>query len=154
MNIIKIRLLQEDDYIISYKWRNNPEIWKYTGKKPDKKITPEIEKEWIRNVLDDKESSRHAILVNNKYVGNIQLTNICQTDAEYHIFIGETDYWGKGVAFEASLLLLQYAQKELGLDKIYLYVSCEHLGAIKLYEKLGFMTVEQKNNTFKMEKKI
>jgi len=37
-----IRPLQETDAFISNKWRNNPDIWKYTGNKPDKEITLEI----------------------------------------------------------------------------------------------------------------
>ena len=84
--------LQQEHSQISWRWRNDPEIWKYTGNKPSLEITPEIERDWIEGVLEDRNSKRFAITVDGLYVGNIQLTNIDQTAAQYHIFIGEKDY--------------------------------------------------------------
>jgi hypothetical protein len=47
-NDMYIRPLQESDALISFTWRNNLEIWKYTASKPNKYITSEIELKWNR----------------------------------------------------------------------------------------------------------
>ena len=65
---ITIRPLCIEDALTSYKWRNNPNIWKYTGNKPDKVITPEIETEWIKKVLKNENERRFAIIADGQYI--------------------------------------------------------------------------------------
>lgn len=139
---IQIRPLQIDDARVSYKWRNDPEVWKYTGSKPDRVITQEIETEWIKRVMDDSTSKRFAILADGTYVGNIYLTDITDKDAQYHIFIGDKSYWGKGIAQIASKILLDYAEQHLPISKVYLKVKSENAAAVAVYRKLGFQADE------------
>jgi RimJ/RimL family protein N-acetyltransferase/glycosyltransferase involved in cell wall biosynthesis len=139
---VLIRPLREDDAMTSFNWRNDPEVWKFTGRRPDRVITPEIEREWIRKVLSEDNSARFAILVDNTYVGNIQITNIIPAEeGEYHIFIGARDYWGKGIATQASWQIIRYAREKLGLKKLYLTVKPENEAAIRVYRKCGFVIV-------------
>ena len=88
-----IRPLTIQDALVSYRWRNDPEVWKFTGSRPDRYITQEIEIEWAKKVLQDKSSHRFAICVQEEqavhYVGNIQLTDITAQEGQYHIFIGD-----------------------------------------------------------------
>lgn len=155
MNVV-IRPLVKEDANISYKWRNNPEIWKYTGSRPDREITLDIELEWIENVLHRENEKRFAILVDNVYVGNTQLTSITDESAVFHIFIGDTKYWGKGVASKAMDLLMNFAKNELNLEKLILTVNQENKSAVNLYKRKGFVSVgiETKNSFVKMEKKL
>ena len=137
---VLIRPLEISDAQISWKWRNNPKIWELTGAKPTKKITHNIEYDWIQKVIADKTTKRFAILVDNVYVGNIQLTDIIEHDiAQYHIFIGDTNYWGKGIAKLATYQILYYAKEVLGLKNIFLKVRKENDSAIKVYKKNGFL---------------
>jgi RimJ/RimL family protein N-acetyltransferase/glycosyltransferase involved in cell wall biosynthesis len=138
---ILIRPLEEKDSEISWKWRNDAEVWEYTGKKPDISVTSEIERDWIKKVLSEKSSKRFAIEVDEIYVGNIQLTNINGLDAEYHIFIGNKDYWGKGIAFSATQQIVRFAKNVLKLKSVNLFVKPNHERAIKLYERCGFIRV-------------
>ena len=137
---IYLRPLREEDALTSYKWRNDPEVWKLTGSRPDIVVTPEIEKDWIRKVLQDPASRRFAICIaqNDTYIGNVQLTNITGEEAEFHIFIGEKKCWGKGVGYMATTELINIAKKQLPLKRIYLYVKPGNTAAIKIYEKAGF----------------
>ena len=153
---VVIRPLVKEDANISYKWRNNPEIWKYTGSRPDREITLDIELEWIENVLHRENEKRFAILVDNVYVGNTQLTSITDESAVFHIFIGDTKYWGKGVASKAMDLLMNFAKNELNLEKLILTVNQENKSAVNLYKRKGFVSVgiETKNSFLKMEKKL
>ena len=135
-----IRPLEIADAEISWRWRNNPEIWKLTGSRPLAEITFEIESNWIEKVVNDETSKRFAILVDDVYVGNIQLTNIIKSEvAEYHIFIGDTNYWNKGIARLASLQIIRYSKNVLKLNKLVLQVNPHHGKAIKLYQSINFI---------------
>ncbi len=137
---IYIRPLKREDALTSYKWRNDPDIWKFTGSKPDRKITDDIELDWIRKVMKEENSKRFAICLkrNDKYLGNVQLTNIKDGVAEFHIFIGEKKYWGKGIATEATKQILGIAKYKLNLNEVYLFVKSENIAAVKAYQKIGF----------------
>ena len=102
---VTIRPLVEEDAYTSVKWRNDPEVFKFTGNTYKTKITIDNELEWIRKVIANTNDYRCAILVDEVYVGNIYLTDIQEGKAHYHIFIGNKNYWGKGVAKKASLLI-------------------------------------------------
>ena len=139
---IYIRPLRVEDALVSCAWRNNPEVWKYTGSRPDCHITPEIETEWIIRVIADPTSARFAICIRgtDAYIGNVQLTEIDTKSASavFHIFIGEPEFWGRGVATQATRLLLAHARERLGIKRIRLSVNPKHEAAIAVYRKCGF----------------
>ncbi|MBR5698187.1 MAG: GNAT family N-acetyltransferase [Prevotella sp.] len=138
---IKIRPLVEEDAYTSVKWRNDPEIFRFTGNTYDHEITIESELNWIRRVIRNQDEYRCAILVDSIYVGNIYLTDIDRISAHYHIFIGNKDYWGRGIAKQASQLILHYAFHTLGLQFVQLRVHKENISALELYKQLGFKKI-------------
>lgn len=140
---VTIRPLQEQDAYTSVKWRNDLEVFKYTGNTYDHIITIQSELDWIHKVIANHNDYRCAILADGVYVGNIYLTDIGDGCATYHIFIGNRDYWGKGVAREASLQIIDYGFKDLKLDKIVLEVKRQNERAIKLYLSLGFVILSE-----------
>ena len=73
--------------------------------------------------------------------GTIGLLNIDKKNmkAEFYIAMGETSFKGKGIATKASKLLLEYAFKEIGLNKVYLMTETGNIVAQKLFEKIGFL---------------
>ena len=146
-----LRRLERKDAYTSYKWRNDPDVFKYTGTIYDHKITLETELQWIERVIKNDDEYRCAIIADKCYVGNIYLTNIDDEKAEYHIFIGDKSYWGKGVAKKASIEIIRYGFDHLNLKKIVLEVRSQNNPAIRLYEKLGFAIVEEKSNFLAME---
>ena len=140
---VTIRPLIEEDAYTSVKWRNDPEVFKYTGNTYKHEIKIENELEWIRKVMANPHDYRCAILADGLYVGNIYLTDIHDGTAHYHIFIGDKNYWGKGIAKQASLLILDYGFRVLKLKEIQLRVRKENVSAYNLYLKLGFKEVKQ-----------
>ena len=139
---VVIRPLKEDDAYTSVKWRNDPEVFKYTGTVYQHEIKLDNELQWIRKVMNNPNDYRCAILANGKYVGNIYLTDIADGKAHYHIFIGNKDCWGKGIAARASRLILDYAFSTLRLHEVLLRVRKSNQRACRLYEKLGFKSVD------------
>ena len=152
MNVY-IRPLRESDASTSWRWRNDREVWTYTRSHPDRYITEEIEIEWIRRALNDRTSRRFAICIigTDEYIGNVQLTDIENDSAQFHIFIGNKFYWGKGGSTLATSLLLAFARQNLKLKNIYLYVDKENLAAIESYKKNGFNAVSSHENEIRME---
>jgi len=138
---IYIRPLRESDADVSYLWRNDREIWTHTGSKPNRIISQNDEIAWIKEVLQRTTERRFAICIEekNSYIGNVQLTNIDKQRAELHIFIGEKEYWGKGVGTEATSLILKYAFQVLMLEEVYLIVNKKNTKAIKMYMNCGFV---------------
>ncbi|EEF88221.1 GNAT family N-acetyltransferase [Bacteroides cellulosilyticus] len=135
---ISIRPLRVEDAYTSVKWRNDPEVFKYTGNTYNREITIQDELLWVKKVIQDEDGYRCAILADNQYVGNIYLTNICNDSAVYHIFLGERSVWGKGVAKQASRLILRYAFDSLDLNLVELRVKMKNERAIELYKRIGF----------------
>jgi len=137
---IYIRPLAEDDANLSYKWRNDSEVWKYTGSRPAREITAAQEREWIREVLSRPSEKRFAICLigTDEYIGNVQLTGITKNEAEFHIFIGAKKYWGRGYGTAATRLGLDFAFESLNLKRVLLEVKKSNVSAIRAYEKAGF----------------
>lgn len=140
---VSIRPLKIEDAYTSVKWRNDPDVFKYTGNIYDHEITLESELSWIKKVMQTKDEYRCAILADSKYVGNIYLTNIHDGVATYHIFLGEKNVWGKGIAKQASLLILKYAFESLHLDVVELHVRIKNERAIELYKCVGFTEISR-----------
>ncbi|KQM69537.1 GCN5 family acetyltransferase [Pedobacter sp. Leaf216] len=149
---IYLRPLALKDAEVSYRWRNDPEVWLYTKFMLKQPITAEIEKQWLLNKLDLTNEKRFAICVKNtnEYIGNIQLLDIANETAEFHLFIGEKKYWGKGIGYHASLMLLKYAFYNLNLKNVFLEVHAENLAAYSIYKKVGFQPVSQQSDFIKM----
>lgn len=147
---VKIRPLVEDDARTSFRWRNDPEIWKYTGSSPDREITLVDEIQWIKKAIADPSSYRFAILADNVYVGNVYLTGVDEKRGEYHIFLGEKSYAGKGIAREASKRIIQFGKDVLKLEEIRLEVKPENARAVGLYESLGFVAIKTDERKIEM----
>jgi glycosyltransferase involved in cell wall biosynthesis/RimJ/RimL family protein N-acetyltransferase len=147
---VLIRPLVREDALTSYQWRNDSEVWKFTGSRPNIEITQEIESEWIDRILKDEKSKRFAILCDNQYVGNVQLTNIENNAAEFHIFIGNKNFWGKGISQLATYQILYYAKEVLKLSEIYLHVKQKNIAAVKSYQRNNFIVIEENSDDVKM----
>lgn len=141
-NNIYLRPLVADDAKVSYRWRNNPEIWKHSRFNPSEIITIETESKWLIESLNRKDQIRFAICIEatDEYIGNVQLIKITNKDAEFHLFIGEPCWWGKGIGNKASSLMLNYAFFSLKLLSISLEVHIENKSAMAIYMSHGFVT--------------
>lgn len=140
--LVELEPLQEKHAATSFKWRNNPDLWKFTFNRPDKEVSLEMELEWIRKVTQNKNEKRFAILADKQYVGNIYLTNIENNSSYFGIFLGDVNTQGKGIAQQAMQELFEMAKNQYGVKEIFLRVKTENVAAQKLYQKLNFKVVE------------
>ena len=52
--------------------------------------------------------------------------------------MGEASYKGKGIATQASKIILEYAFKALDLNKVFLFTETENVIAQRFFEHVGF----------------
>ncbi|MFH0969688.1 MAG: GNAT family protein [Patescibacteria group bacterium] len=126
-----------DNYI---SWLNDSEVCKYNSHHafPYNKHKAE---EYLKNISLSKEILVLAIITkrSEKHIGNISLQQIdlLNSSAEFAILLGDKNYWGKGIAKEASVLIVNHGFKELNLHRIYCGTSSENIAMQKLAEFLG-----------------
>lgn len=124
----------------SREWMNDKEICRLFNRiyKP---LTIQMQKKWYKNLKKDKCQITFAIETDSIYVGNVGLKNIDLVDkkCEYYIFIGNKNYWGKGIGTESTIQLINFVKKNLNIHKIYLHVDQKNISAKKLYNKIGFV---------------
>lgn len=151
--MIKLRKLEEKDIPYMIEWMSDEELTKYLKNNFSKLANAEIQKEFIRNSISDRDIN-FAIVdnSNDEYLGTISLKNIEKDfkSAEYAICIRK-GVQGKGVAFQATLKILKYAFFDLKLENVYLYVLKENVRANKFYEKFGFKFDRVENKSLEIK---
>ncbi len=143
---IRLRKLEKKDAVLMLEWMHDENCQKgfkknmasYTLERVEEFCCSAASEVKDRNVI----SNIHIAIVDEKdeYLGTVSLKNINFNDnnAEYAIVI-RPSFQRKGIAYEASKKILKIGFEKYGLNKIYLTVFEDNIGAIFLYEKLGFV---------------
>ena len=137
---VTIRPITYDDTEDIIRWRNSDFV---RSRFIDQTLfTKESHEKWLKNFVETGKVAQFIILLNEKSVGSVYLRDIDydKKSAEYGIFIGEESARGKGVGTKSARLILEYAFCELKLEKIFLRVYKDNAGAVKSYEKAGFVS--------------
>jgi diamine N-acetyltransferase len=142
---VYIRPLELKDSQVSFQWRNNPRIWRYTGANPERYISQQIEEDWLREILKRVNERRFAICLSSdhKYIGNIFFTDMQNDEAQLHLFIGEMDFWCRRKAYETICLMLDYGFTELNLRMIYAQINPKNATANVLGGMVGFRKISE-----------
>jgi RimJ/RimL family protein N-acetyltransferase len=64
----------------------------------------------------------------------------------YHIAIGESKQWGKGIGFNSSLHIMDYASAHLGITVFHAETHETNARARKMLERIGFREVSRIGN--------
>lgn len=140
---VNLRPFQLKDAKKTLAWRNDPAT-RFLAMMHPYPVTKEMEQDWLQGILRDT-SNRSVVFAvetakEGRLIGNFQLRDIqwIHRRAWLGIVIGDDSQRGKGYGEEAMKLGLEYAFRDLNLNKISLEVIRSNTGAIRLYEKLGF----------------
>ena len=134
-------ILPEDLPQIS-RWMSDPEVthFLFMGDRPaNLKL---IQEQYDR---DQRAADEVSIAVVDKKSdriigwGGLYRINWISRTAEYRVFIGDKKYWNKGFGTEIARLLVGYGFDKLNLNKVWLGVNADHLGAFHSYKKAGFV---------------
>lgn len=136
---ISIRKFEDRDVENKVRWINDPRNHTYLHY--DLPLEVEKTRKWFQSIKDRTDRYDAVIEADGVAVGLIGLLGIDMRNrkAEYYVCLGEQAYRGKGIAGEATKLLLKYAFVDLNINKVYLYTEYDNLKARRLFEKAGFI---------------
>ncbi len=136
-----LREFKIKDYKSVYELGSNLEVQKYTGDKIIKSF--DEAKELIKNVwYEDYKKYKYGRWAaiykpENKIIGFAglkYLPEFNETDIGFRFL---PDYWGKGLATEASKEIIKYGFEKLGIETIIGIAIADNIGSYKVSEKMG-----------------
>jgi len=138
---IYLRALDYDDLSNLACWLNDEKVTYYLqqGDRP-----PTIEK--LKEAYDVEGKNEKQIpfaVVDKKSNKNIGWTGLYEINwlnrtAEMRIFVGEKNFWRKGIAYESQKLVTEYGFDKLNLHRIFAGTNIECLGEQGALKKLFF----------------
>jgi len=142
--LISLRPLNGRDLEQLIKLHNDPSV-KSMAAMHQFPVSPELEKQWLENILTDRSNSRAYFGIESNEQGLLagvsflQSINWVDRTAWFGIAI-LPEFHGEGYGKSALGMMLEYGYKKLNLYKISLYVLSVNQAAVKLYEAAGFET--------------
>lgn len=138
---IRLRPVEQHDLELLVGWRNTPENWVHFFNKFPLSVAGQ--QGWFSRLVASETKKLFIIctLDDDQPIGTIGLDNIDfpNQSSEYgNILVGDKQFAGKGLAREATQLLLSFAFQHLNMNRVYLRVLQENTSAIRLYERTGF----------------
>lgn len=157
MNIVEneicIRTLIDDDFPLMLKWLTDERVLEFYGGR-DKKYTLESLKKHYTEPWED-EVFRVIIEYNNVPIGYGQIYKMYdELYTDYHYpktdeivygmdqFIGEPNYWSKGIGTRYIKLIFEFLKKERNANAVILDPHKNNPRAIRAYQKSGFRIIE------------
>ncbi len=138
---LKICILRVEQVTQSYvDWYSNKKVIQYSDNQY-KKFNLEEQCSYVESCLQNDDVNLYGIFDNNTHIGNILISGLISQHkkAELTYVIGETNYWGKGVASFAVSKMVELAKKKFKLNKLYAGIASSNLGSGKVLEKNGFI---------------
>lgn len=153
MSILESISLVNYDHIfleLSWKWLNDSEIKQLTDT-PD--FTRESQQLWYNSLKTMINYKIWGIACNGIPIGACGLKNITSVDCEYWGYIGNKNYWGKGIG---GVVLKKMEEKAISFDigSIWLQVMKNNERAIRLYQKNGYSLEVSKIESIIMRKSL
>lgn len=141
---ISLRPIVSSDLEVLNKWKNQEDTYQYLGG-GFLPTSIDIQRKWLDSLMDTSGSNKRFMIVNSsgQTVGMVGLYNInwIHRTCEFGIFIGEKAEQGKGFGSDAAEVIEQFAFNYCNLRKIKVYVVEENESAVRMYDKLGYVTV-------------
>ncbi len=140
---VRLRGVDKEDLPLFVSWLNDPDVRRYLSLYNP--LSNAQEEKWFEDLANHCLAEQPLMieaLDNEKWkpLGNISFLNVDQQsrNAELGLFIGDKEFWGKGIGTKAISLMLDYGFKTLNLHRVYLRVFEPNQRGIHCYEKIGF----------------
>ncbi len=136
---LRLRAFSADDADDFYALNSHPEVLRYTGEPPLEsleaaRVAIETYPDWAqygfgRWACELKETQRVI-----GFCGLKHLPELNEVDLGFRFL---PQYWGQGLATEASLASLKFGREVLQLQRIIALVLAENAGSVRVLEKVG-----------------
>ena len=144
-------LIADDKYVLA-KWLSDPEVLQFYEGRDRPMDLAQVEEDFFGEADDE---TRCLILYEEKPIGYMQFYPIGeeersiygylnQTEILYGMdqFIGETEYWNRGIGTQLVEMIVSYLLTEKNVDRIVMDPQTWNERAIRCYEKCGFKKVK------------
>ena len=129
---------------ISLFWTSDSSVIQYMGADFDLP-SKEKEIERINEIRENRDEYNWMIELDGHVIGNVSINGIKETSAKfgsksgnYTILIGDKKYWGKGIAFQVCLTVLEWAFAKGGFEVMAARSLNENTASIGMLKKIGF----------------
>jgi diamine N-acetyltransferase len=148
---VRLRLLEQTDLEMTLSLRNENRSWFSNSNF----LSMATHHSWFKQYIgrdDDFIFIVELLSEGIEPVGQISLYRIDweQQEAEFGRLVIDERFRQKGIAQEATGLLLEYARNMLGIKRIYLEVLKSNFPAISLYSKFGFVQTAVQGDKIQM----
>ena len=128
-----------------FEWLNDIEV-SVNLRAYNQQISLETEREYLEKFATNQVADYFFGIITkdtDTLVGNCALMNpdFINRNAELGIFVGDKNYWGKGIGTESILLLLDFGFNVLNLHNIWLSFFDFNTKSKSIYEKCGFKVI-------------
>ncbi|WP_125568346.1 GNAT family N-acetyltransferase [Companilactobacillus insicii] len=115
-------------------------------------ITTQMEEESIDEIYDSAEDELIVAVFDNDIIGFCRLEKSADGIAEFGVVV-DSDFWNNGIASYLTEEALNWAN-DSSLNKLTLEVYKNNSAAIHIYEKYGFVTESETDETIIMFKVV
>ena len=151
---IRVRTLTEEDLPIMLNWLTDDRVLEFYGGRDQNYTLEKIRQEYIEK--DSDISNRLIVEYDGKPIGYVQVYDmIDEYYNSYHYdktgervycmdqFIGEPDYWNKGIGPKFMKMILEYLRDKKGAQAVILDPHQNNPRAVRAYEKVGFKIIKE-----------
>lgn len=135
-----LRVLTKDDISEEYVlWMNDNEVVKYTEQRYIKHHKNNV-KEFVNQKFYSNKDFLMGIFFEDKHIGNIKLGPIKweHKSSEISFFIGNKEYWGRGIASLIVSKVVDFGINVLELKKINAGYYESNIVSAKVFNRCGF----------------
>jgi RimJ/RimL family protein N-acetyltransferase len=129
---------------ISLFWTSDSSVIQYMGADFDLP-SKEKEIERINEIRENRDEYNWMIELDGHVIGNVSINSIKETSTifgskagNYTILIGDKKYWGKGIASQVCLSVLEWAFHKGGFEVMAARALNENTASIGMLTKIGF----------------
>ncbi|WP_066148096.1 GNAT family N-acetyltransferase [Neobacillus novalis] len=140
---IKVRQLQPEDKHLLVKWLSNPSVLEYYEGRDNPFDLEKVNKKFY-----NRENGIVRCLVEYEVVsiGYIQIYQIDDFDEKEIVFgmdqfIGETDYWNRGIGTLLVKSMVEYLIEQKQTTRVIMDPQITNIRALACYEKCGFKKI-------------
>ncbi|MDX3098105.1 GNAT family N-acetyltransferase [Streptomyces sp. ME19-03-3] len=152
--LVTLRPMEPSDAEALWRWNHDPEVMRWMDDgyaQPLAQVRRRME-ERPRNAYGDV---LHGIEVreDGRLIGVVRLRDAEPETAcaELDIYLGEKEYWGRGLATDAMRTMCRYGFEKMRLHKISLTVVTENQAAHHVYRKVGFVEEGRLRQVFRRD---
>lgn len=151
INCTYLRLANETDIDITYKWATDSIVRKYSFNKGEIKF--EEHTNWFKSKINNSNCIYLILCNDGKKIGSIRYD--IESESALISYLIDSNFHGNGYGKKILELGEQYLiENYSNIRNVFGFVLNDNIASVKIFEKCQYTAIEQNENQMKFEKKI